>query len=167
MSKPWIISALLMEHLYINYFSLILFLAFLIIGIVSLIFSKKKILAKSIFCTFPICGLLILLNFICPFLSIKTNYNSDNSGCHGIFLPGHYEDETIDIGLFGINTINITSGEYEVTNHNNRITEHHSTKKYLNTVVTAIDFIIIFIILFIRFYKQNKQPMSMLVEEDS
>jgi len=166
MSKPWIISALLMEHLYINYFSLILFLAFLIIGIVSLLFSKKKILAKSIFCTFPICGLLILLNFICPFLSIKTNYSSDKGQCHGIFLPGYYEDETIDIGLFGIDTINITSGEYEDVVTKNIIAEHHSKKKYLNIVVTAIDFIIIFIILFIKFYKHNKQPMSMIMEDD-
>ena len=156
-----IMNILTMNNVTIMKIIFILFPCILAIGIISWII-KRKILAKSIFCAILISGILILINFICPFLSIKTNYGEST----GMTLHGGCFDPPIDytstryIGIFGIDYIRYTSKSNDTNNYEDIVLWQDNNyipndRKEFNIVIVFIEYIIIFIILFIIFRKQR------------
>jgi len=166
-----IMNILTMNNLTIMKIIVILFPCILAIGIISLII-KRKILAKSIFCAILISGILILINFICPFLSIKTNYGeTSHRTSQGCFDPPIDYTSTRYIGIFGIDYIRYTSKLNDTNNYedivlwqNNKYI--HNDRKEFNIVIVFIEYIIIFIILFIKFRKQ-RTPIDDTEEYDN
>jgi uncharacterized protein with PQ loop repeat len=125
-----------------------------------------KLVVKSFLCALLISGFLVLINFLCPFLSfIKINTT------HQITLMGSYIQTTY-LGIFGIDKIQINETRLKVE-LNNQITdsigggqkENKRGHEYINTndvykgpnlITIPIEFIVIFIVMIIYFHKNKK-----------
>ena len=138
-----------------------------------------RTIIQSFIISLLICGCLILLNYMCPFLSIKKDPRSYtiSSGC----IVNNYDsyNETKYIGIFGVDNIIGTKEyfyngiNYDVNKNNpNDLHDYYSNTnkenyqyKKLNWITISIEFTIIFIILFIIFYKQDKNLYAIYSED--
>lgn len=125
-----------------------------------------KLVVKSFLCALLISGFLVLINFLCPFLSfIKINTT------HQITLMGSYIQTTY-LGIFGIDKVQIHDTSLNLT-YNNSITESigggqkenkrgheyvhtNYVDKVPNLITIPIEFIVIFIVMIICFHKNKK-----------
>ena len=137
-----------------------------------------RTIIQSFMMSLSICGCLILLNFMCPFLNIKTDPISYTISSGGIVTNYDSHNETKYIGIFGVDNIigtkeHFYQASYNVNKNNpNDLHDYYSNTnkenyqyKKLNWITISTEFTIIFIILFIIFYKQNKNLYSIYSED--
>jgi len=139
-----------------------------------------RTIIQSFIVSLLICGCLILLNYMCPFLSIKKDPISYKHSFGGIVFNYDSYNEIKYIGIFGVDNIigtkehfNQAINHYDVNKNNpNDLHDYYSTTnkenyqyKKLNWITISIEFTIIFIILFIIFHKQDKKLYSIYSED--
>ena len=140
----------------------------------------KRTIIQSFIMSLSICGCLILLNFMCPFLNIKTDPISYTHSFGGIVIDYDSYNEIKYIGIFGVDNIigteehfNEVSDYYNINKNNpNDLHDYYSNTnkenyqyKKLNWITISIEFTIIFIILFIIFHKQHKNLYSIYSDD--
>ena len=125
-----------------------------------------KLVVKSFLCALLISCFLVLINFLCPFLSFIKIKTTDQ-----LTLIGNYKQTTY-LGIFGIDKIQINESQLKIE-QNNQITdsigggqkENKRGHEYVHTnyvdkvpnlITIPIEFIVIFIVMIICFHKNKK-----------